>query len=146
MGIAAGGADAKITLETSGEDAKLHSKRVEKICTDQLEVPDREGRGRGDRALNLKRDNLHHLRRPIHRDLKTTLETSGENVNIHSKRVENTNGRWLPQLWVGLPCINNYRKLNGNIGSPFNVSIDLKLTVVLDYCEAMKLTVVLDHY
>ena len=51
----------KTTLETSGEDVNLHSKRVEKI--------------------------KNHTRSEW-RSYKTTLETSGEDVKLHSKRVE----------------------------------------------------------
>ncbi len=51
----------KTTLETSGEDVKLHSKRVEKM-------------------LNYARNEWGRC--------KTTLETSGEDVKLHSKRVE----------------------------------------------------------
>ncbi len=51
----------KTTLETSGEDVKLHSKRVEKMW-------------------NYTQNEW--------RRCKTTLETSGEDVKLHSKRVE----------------------------------------------------------
>jgi hypothetical protein len=51
----------KTTLGTSGEDVKLHSKRVE-------------------RMRNYTRNEW--------RRCKTTLETSGEDVKLHSKRVE----------------------------------------------------------
>jgi hypothetical protein len=51
----------KFTLETSGEDGKIHSKRVEKM---------------GKYTRN------------EWRRCETTLETSGEDVKIHSKRVE----------------------------------------------------------
>jgi hypothetical protein len=50
------------TLETSGEDAKLHSKRVEKMP--------KYTRNEWKRCQN-------------------TLETSGKDVKIHSKRVDN---------------------------------------------------------
>jgi hypothetical protein len=51
----------KTTLDTSGEDAKLHSKRVKKM-------------------KNYTRDEW--------RRCKTTLETSGEDEKLHSRRVE----------------------------------------------------------
>ncbi len=50
-----------ITLETSGEDRNIHSKRVEK-----MEIYNRNG----------------------WRRWKSKLETSGEDGNLHSKRVE----------------------------------------------------------
>jgi hypothetical protein len=50
--------DLKNTLETSGEDRKLHSKRVEKI---------------------------ENYTRNEQRRCKPTLETSGEDVKVHSK-------------------------------------------------------------
>jgi hypothetical protein len=50
----------KTTLETSGKDVKLHSKRVEKI-------------------RNYTQNEL--------KTYKITLETSGEDQKIHSKRV-----------------------------------------------------------
>ncbi len=53
----------KNTLETSGEDVKLHSKRVEK-------------------TLNYTQNEW--------RKHETTLKTSGEDVKLHSKRVEKT--------------------------------------------------------
>jgi hypothetical protein len=51
----------KTTLETSGEDAKLHSKQVEK---------------------------MQNYTRNEWRRCKTTLEAGGEDVKLHSKRVE----------------------------------------------------------
>ncbi len=53
----------KTTLETSGEDVKPHSTRVEKMKNHTRN----EWRGR-----------------------KTTLKKSGEDVKLHSKRVEKT--------------------------------------------------------
>jgi hypothetical protein len=57
------------TLETSGEDAKLHSKRVEKM-------------------QNYTR-NEWERRKTTHVLVQLSqLETSGEDVRLHSKRVE----------------------------------------------------------
>ncbi len=60
----------KFTLETSGEDVKLHSKRVEKM---QNHIPNEWRR------------------------FKITLETSGEDLKLHSKRVEKIRSDDLPR-------------------------------------------------
>ncbi len=72
------------TLETSGEDVELHSKRVENMCCT----------GQNDRELYKKISRgtytTPEIIAPEGENLlcETTLETSGEDKKIHSKRVE----------------------------------------------------------
>ncbi len=106
---------SKITLETSGEDAKLHSKRVEK---------------------------MQNYTRNERRRCKTTPETRVEDVKLHSKRVEKT------YLGRNFTVRIGRTARGGNYGTAISMvteeEIDLlavivwKLTVVLDYYEAME--------
>ena len=86
------------TLETSGEDVKLNSKRVEKLRFDStLETSGEQGPiEESSFAVLFPRYREEYLRTVWpdvqllmkQYEVKTTLETSGKDVKINSKRVE----------------------------------------------------------
>ncbi len=112
------GEDVKTTLETSGEDVKLHPKRVEKMWNHTRNewgrlpwnVVNQEGTTRS--SIVAPRDTpkrflaWKHTRNEWKR-LRNTLETSGEDLKIHSKRVEKTRG--VPNLKLYLFCVHIYQ-------------------------------------
>ncbi len=72
---------SRSTLETSGEDQELHSKRVEKIKNHTL----------NEKIRNYTRNEWRRSGTTLEmsgEDQKTTHETSGEDQEPHSKRVE----------------------------------------------------------
>jgi hypothetical protein len=89
--------EPKTTLETSGEDAKLHSKRVEKMqnytrnwwrrCETTLQTT---GEDSFDRFFESAKNFINPYNKQSKLQLlsKTTLETGGKDREIHSKRVE----------------------------------------------------------
>ncbi len=110
----------KTTLKTSGEDAKLHSRRVEKMqnytrdqwrrCKITLETS-------GDAKLHSKRvEKMQNYTRDEWRRCKITLETSGEDAKLHSRRVEKSVG---PSIFIGLPSFKDGRSFASvTINSP----------------------------
>jgi hypothetical protein len=73
----------KTTPETSGEDAKLHPKRVEKMQN----YTQNEWRSFDNHTRNEWRTCENYTRNEWRR-CKTTPKTSGEVVKLHPKRVE----------------------------------------------------------
>jgi hypothetical protein len=94
----------EITLGTSGEDVKSHSKRVEKIgwiCSDgpnlvnywscqihAFDVKPLEQIILGKNTLKTSGEDVKTTLVTSGEDVKTTLKTSGKDLTIHSKRVE----------------------------------------------------------
>ncbi len=72
---------------------------------------------------------------------ETTLETSGEDVKLHSKRVEK-----IGLAEVALPGYSFNLIKENEMNLLTHMQKVRKLAVVLDYYEAMELTVVLDYY
>ncbi len=84
----------KTTLEASGEDVKLHSKRVEKrwnYTRSECIFSSNVGQSMRFNAGNIPKSTRW-----------TTLETSGEDVKIHSQRVEkmwNLHSKRVEKMW-----------------------------------------------
>jgi hypothetical protein len=96
------------TLKTSGEDVKLHSKRVEKMWNyTRNEWRRRENTLKTsgeDVKLHSKRvEKMWNYTRNDWSGRKITLETSGEDVKLHSKRVG--------KLMLDLPLATFQRRL-----------------------------------
>ncbi len=70
------------TLETSGEDGNLHSKRVEKMG-----IYTRNEWRRQEFTLETSGEDVKTTLETSAEDVKTTLETGGEDRNLHSRRV-----------------------------------------------------------
>ncbi len=76
------------TLVTGGDDAKKHSKRVGMMQkSTRNECGNLAALAFGKRVVEVLENLLNYTRKEWGR-CKTTLETSGEDVKLHSKRVE----------------------------------------------------------